>query len=112
MKTLFTRIGFVSLGFAALVVFAGCQSNGSKPASTAVAATSDYAVSCDKCSTVWVKSPQLNSKGFPIPFAYTYKQTAVCPDCQKAAEKYFATGVLDKCPTCGDSLKVVEASKM
>ena|SRR2546421_10797711 len=72
----------------------------------------DPAVMCEKCGTMWVKSQATNDKGAPVPFAYNWKKAEVCPDCEKAAQGYFANGALVECKMCGSTLQVVKPNKM
>ena len=68
----------------------------------------DPAVMCDQCGAMWVRSQATNDKGVNVPFAYTWKKADVCPDCEKAAQGYFANGTLAECKMCGNQLQVVK----
>jgi len=85
------------LGLASLIT--SCQS-------TAVAAPTS-AVTCDKCKTVWVKTPE--SVG-PTCKSSTYTvlkstKSMDCPDCESAVATFFKTGSLKHtCSHCGGAL--------
>ena len=71
---------------------AGCQSTAPGPAE-------GHAVMAGRTTFIEVPSGQGPSQVI----AYTEPGQTVCPECQRVAEDYFKTGVLDEntCKTCG-----------
>ena len=66
-------------------------------------------VTCSKCQTVWVKSPQPPAAGVTKPGATYYMlkdvKTMICPDCSSAVMNFFKTGKLKHaCSHCGGTL--------
>ena len=89
----------------------GCQSNGTSGSQTAMRSP-DSAVYCDACKTTWVRRPTINDKGRSVPFQFHAKKTAICPECQAAADQAMDTGTSTKCKSCGGTLQVMEPAKM
>lgn len=91
-----------------MLLAVGCQSMGTGAGS---ASSAGPAVTCAKCMTTWVKSPVVNEKGRTISYR-NKKVKTTCPDCEKAAADYMATGKLGDCEMCGDDLSVSNPQKM
>lgn len=89
---------------------AGCQSAGSRAGSPSAAAAPGNAVMCDKCMRTWVRSP-VYDKGRVVSYR-NRTQKATCPDCEKAAADYFATGKLSDCKMCGEDLHIAKPQQM
>ena len=93
MSTTFrlTMAAFMAAGAVALV---GCQSS-SKSAS------SDHALVCPKCETVWVAEKKVFSGPREV-HRLQYKPAMSCPTCDKTAKAYFEGGgmALHECPDC------------
>ena len=86
-------VSTLTLGLA--LVAAGCQANGKTSA-----ATTDHALMCAKCETVWV--PKVRGQGSKVTvFASSAKMT--CPTCDSMAKSQL-TGdgkvQLHDCPDC------------
>ena len=101
MKTLTQTLLLAGIfGLASLMT--SCQSTSASPTS---------AVTCSKCKTVWVKTPQ-QAGGGKIGGYTVLKNTKsmVCPDCESAVATFFKTGSLKHhCNSCGDTLTHCEA---
>jgi ribosomal protein S27E len=101
------RLVLTSLTLSAGLLLAGCQSGGTKAATTLPAT---QAVSCSKCKTVFVREPRSSStgKGSHI-VGYRTRRAMTCPDCKDAVESFFATGKFQHtCKTCGDTMELCE----
>lgn len=88
-------VSTLMLGLA--LVAAGCQANGK---TSAAAATTDHALMCAKCETVWV--PEVRGQGTKVTvLASAAKMT--CPTCDSMAKSQL-TGdgsvQLHDCPDC------------
>ena len=98
MKTL-TKTLLLAATFAAASLMTSCQTSaGAAPAS---------AVTCDKCKTVWVKTPQqIGPTGKTSAYVALKSEKAMaCPDCESAAATFFKTGSLKhSCSHCGGAL--------
>jgi hypothetical protein len=91
----------------------GAADSGSGMSPSAMSMAPGKAIMCDKCQTVWIKSPQLNDKGRPAAFQYTYKTGQTCPDCEKNVQAYLDAGnPPGGCKTCGGTMQICDPSKM
>jgi hypothetical protein len=102
--------------FAAALIAAGCQSDGST--GNASALTHDHAagVACDKCKTTWVTTKyQSGTPGSKTPVITGYRDVAQheCPDCRNMATTMLQQGkslvpgqTVHSCKACGGEMKV------
>lgn len=89
-----TRVVVAGMALAVGLILAGCASTGQTPDTT------DHAIMCPKCDTVWIrKSKWVGPKNVR---RFSYKQEMTCPDCDKMAKAYFEGDkkVLHECQTC------------
>lgn len=103
----FLRFGSIGAALAGMLLAVGCQSTGTGAGS---ASSAGPGVTCGKCMTTWVKSP-VTEKGRVVAYR-NRKAKTTCPDCEKAAAEYMATGKLGDCEMCGDDLSVSAPQKM
>lgn len=107
MKSLLTS-AFVFVGVASLVLTAGCQSSAG-PSAGKIAST-QKAVTCEKCKVTWVQVPNSGGKHGQMVTIYTTQKRMECPECKSAVDNFVRTGKLQHtCSICGDALQVCES---
>lgn len=95
-----TRLLILAASLGVITVLPSCQST----AAPTTAGTE--AVMCDKCKTVWVKTPMMiGSPGRIQTTILRDSKTMTCPDCQLAISNFWKTGSMKHtCSTCGGTL--------
>jgi ribosomal protein S27E len=92
-----TKLVFLLAAVIAAASLSSCQS-------TAVG-SAESAVMCDKCKTVWVKTPAYPNITGRTVTVFRDHQVMQCPDCEKAYVTFFKTGSLKHhCSRCGGTL--------
>lgn len=85
-------LSIVALGSSSLLL--GCQASGKS------AATTDHAVMCPTCETVWV--PEVTGQGTKV-MTLQSRAKMVCPTCDAMAKSHLTSDgkvVLHACPDC------------
>jgi hypothetical protein len=92
-----TKLLSIAASVLAAVGLTSCQST--------TVSSAESAVMCDKCKTVWVKTPATpNITGRPATI-FREHQTMQCPDCEKAYITFVQTGSLKHhCSRCGGTM--------
>ena len=92
-----TRLLSIAASVVAVVSLSSCQS-------TSVS-SAESVVICDKCKTVWVKTPATINLTGRAATVFREHPTMQCPDCEKAYITFVKTGSLKHaCSTCGGTM--------
>jgi Zn-finger nucleic acid-binding protein len=95
-------VGIVA--FLALTFMSGCASQ--KATSLRMESQNARAVSCPKCTTVWIDSYDMND---PYMMTITTSPVTQCAGCEEAAANFFKTGrIAHGCSICGEDLQLCE----
>lgn len=98
MKTKLIRSAFLSLATLVTLVLASCQATSSAPGS---------ALTCDKCTTVYFKSPTKSGPGGKEGLITLRKAGSMaCPDCDNQASAWIKGSSVIKhtCKSCGGTM--------
>jgi ribosomal protein S27E len=96
MKTTHTKSLLITGALGIAMMLTACQTAPTHPTS---------AITCNKCQTVWVQTP--DGSGKPGSGYYELRSTKkmVCPECQDAILTFLKTGKLrHHCNICGGTL--------
>lgn len=93
LRNVLIGLTVLSLGF-----FIGCE----KKEQTKQKADKDMVV-CTKCQAVWVREPVEGTGKFTGQVrGYSVKGKETCSHCKANAQKYFSTGKMEVCESCGE----------
>lgn len=121
---LFRKLSIGALSIGAAFLAAGCQSGGGTAVGSGPTTTpSGASVSCDKCQTVYSKSPVMTGGGphSTTPNILVYRTVAEheCDECRNVVKDYFTYGkmkfpgeTIHQCKLCGGTVKVCHESKL
>lgn len=91
------RLLHVAAVLAMAAILSSCQS----PTAT----KGESAVMCDKCKTVWVRTPATINITGRAPTVFRDHAVMQCPDCEKAYVTFVKTGSLKhRCSHCGGTM--------
>lgn len=118
----FARLFVIVLAASSAAALAGCasssESRADADATTAAVSAPPEAISCEKCETVWIKTPKKRvvGKGYTT-VTYARHPAHVCPDCRDEAVRQLdsaqATAVASRhaCLTCGGTLETCKVNE-
>ena len=98
-----TKLIKLMLAAVAALTFSNCSSTGGNFASPAAGTD---AIMCDKCKTVWVRTPTaVGAPGRMQTTIYRDSKSMTCPDCAQAVEGFGKSlSAKHVCSSCGGTM--------